>query len=51
MSRLTISGIVLSLPLLLHSVCVENLAFSLPFYGLFRNDACVNYTERINVGC
>ena len=51
MPRLTISGIVLSLPLLLRSVRMENLALSLRFYGLFRNDVCVNYTERINVGC
>lgn len=49
--RLTISGSVLSLPLLLHSVNMENLAFSLPFYGFFRNEVCVNYTERINVEC
>jgi len=27
MPKLTISGTVLSLPLLLHSVCMENLAF------------------------
>ena len=32
MPRLTISGIVLSFPLTLHSVFMENLAFSLPFY-------------------
>jgi len=33
MPRLTISGSVLSLLLLLLSVFMENIAFSLPFYG------------------
>ena len=51
MPRLTISRMVLSHPLRFYNVCMENLAFSLPFYGFFRNDVCVNYTERINVGC
>jgi hypothetical protein len=50
MPRMTITWSVLSLPLLLHSVRKGNLAFSLSFYGLFRNYVCVNYTERINVG-
>ena len=50
MSKLTIREAVLSLPLRLHSVCMENLTFSVPFNGSFRNDVCVNYIEPINVG-